>query len=106
LLGVVKDMQKKYSPYPYEKDTYVYASFGHLEGYSSSYYTYMWSLSLAEDMFGRFEKEGLMNEAVDRDYRKTIIEPGGTVDAADMVKNFLGRPSTFDALRRYLSAGE
>ncbi len=102
LLSVVKEMQKKYSPYPYEKGTYVYASFGHLEGYSSSYYTYMWSLSLAEDMFQRFEKEGLMNPEVDAEYRKDIIEPGGTVDAADMVKTFLGRPSSFDALARYL----
>lgn len=106
LLDVVKDMQKKYSPYPYEKDTYVYASFGHLEGYSSSYYTYMWSLSLSEDMYQRFEKEGLMNPEVGKAYRTAVIEPGGTVDAADMVKNFLGRESTFDALERYLSKEE
>ncbi len=102
LLGVVKEMQKKYSPYPFEKDTYVYASFGHLEGYSSAYYTYMWSLSLSEDLFLRFEKEGLMNPKVDREYRTSIIDPGGTEDAADMVRHFLGRDSSFSALENYL----
>jgi len=41
LLG---EMQKKYSPYPLVKGSLEYASFGHLDGYSSMYYTYMWSL--------------------------------------------------------------
>jgi thimet oligopeptidase len=102
LLGVVKEMQKKYSPYPLEKDTYVYASFGHLEGYSSAYYTYMWSLSLSEDLYTKFEKEGLMNHSTDRAYREAVIDPGGTVDAVDMVKHFLGRAASFDALENYL----
>jgi thimet oligopeptidase len=102
LLGVVKDMQRKYSPYPFEKGTYVYASFGHLEGYSSAYYTYMWSLSLSEDLYTRFETEGIMNPVTDRAYRESVIDPGGTIDAADMVNHFLGRKSSFDALEKYL----
>lgn len=102
LLEVVMDMQKKYSPYPYEQNTYIYAGFGHLEGYSSAYYTYMWSLALSEDMFTRFQAEGLMNPKIASEYRRYILEPGGTVDAEDMAKNFLGRESSFEALRNYL----
>lgn len=101
--GVVREMQKKYSPYPYEKNTHVYASFGHLEGYSSLYYTYMWSLALSEDLFLRFKNEGIMNPETAADYRKKVLEPGGTVDAMDMVTSFLGREHTFDALAAYLN---
>ena len=43
-----------------------------------------------------------MNPETARDFRKTILEPGGTVDASDMVKAFLGREQSFDALEAYL----
>lgn len=103
LMGVLKEVQKGYSPYPFEKGTYVFANFGHLEGYSSMYYTYMWSLMLSEDIFTKFKEAGLMNEEIAMRYRENILEPGGAIDAADMVKNFLGRDYAFDAFRRYLS---
>src|SRR5690606_31477340 len=38
------EIQAEYSPFGYVDDTYFYASFGHLNGYSAIYYTYMWSL--------------------------------------------------------------
>ncbi len=102
LLQVVKQNQETFSPYPYEEGTYVYASFGHLEGYTSRYYTYMWSLMLAKDLFTRFDENDMMNKEILRTYRDTILAPGGSVDAADMVKTFLGRNYTFDALKDYL----
>ncbi|MCP4674102.1 MAG: Zn-dependent oligopeptidase [Deltaproteobacteria bacterium] len=102
LLEVVKDMQKKYNPYPYEKGTYVFANFGHLEGYSSMYYTYMWSLVMAKDLLTKFNAAGLMNKENAMAYRKYVLEPGGTVDAAEMVKNFLGRDYAFDAFKTWL----
>jgi thimet oligopeptidase len=92
----------KYSPYPFEKDTYEYANFGHLEGYSSMYYTYMWSLVLAKDLFTKFKADGLMNKATALSYRKAVLLPGGSVDAAVMVKNFLGRDYSFDAFQKWL----
>ncbi len=101
-MKLLKKVQKDYNPYPFEKGTYVYANFGHLEGYSSMYYTYMWSLMLSEDIFTKFEEAGLMNEKIALKYRKSILEPGGQIDAADMVKNFLGRDYAFDSFRRYL----
>jgi len=96
-------IQKLMSPYPYQKGTAVQLSFGHLGGYSSAYYTYMWSLVLAKDMFTRFQQKGLLNHEVSMAYRKAILEPGGSVDAADMVKTFLGRPYSFDAFKAWLS---
>lgn len=58
----------------------------------AQYYGYMWSEVFSADMFHtRFLKEGLLNSATGLDYRKYIISRGGSIDAADMLKNFLGR---------------
>jgi thimet oligopeptidase len=99
---VVMEMQKKYSPFPYVKDTHFQASFGHLNGYSSGYYTYMWSLVIAKDMFSAFEKNGLMDDATAKKYRDSVLVPGGSKDAADLVKNFLGRPYGFESFKKWL----
>jgi thimet oligopeptidase len=100
---VMDDIQSKYSPFGYVDDTYFYASFGHLNGYSSIYYTYMWSLVIAADMHSEFVKKGLRNPELAHHYRKMVLEPGGTKDAADLVKNFLGRPYSFDAFAKDLA---
>ena len=41
------ELQERYSPYRYVDGTHFFANFGHLSGYSSAYYTYMWSLVIA-----------------------------------------------------------
>lgn len=99
----MKTIQSKYSPFGYVDDTYFYASFGHLNGYSSIYYTYMWSLVIAADMHSEFVKKGLRNPELAHHYRKTVLEPGGTKDAAELVKDFLGRPYSFDAFAQDLA---
>ena len=102
LLKTLLEVQKKYSPYPYQPGTHSYDNFGHLNGYSSMYYTYMWSLVLAKDLFTRFKAKGLMDKATALDYRRKILAPGGSKDAADLVKDFLGRPYSFDAYSHWL----
>lgn len=95
-------IQAAYSPFGYVDGTHFYASFGHLNGYSAIYYTYMWSLVIASDMFSEFEKEGLRNRAVALKYRNLVLAPGGSKDAADLVSDFLGRPFSFDAFAKKL----
>jgi thimet oligopeptidase len=98
------EMYQSYSPYPSVKGGHVYANFGHLVGYSSMYYTYQWSLVIAKDLFTRFRTAGLLSPGVAEAYRKSILEPGGTKDASDLVKDFLGRPYRLDAYKRWLQA--
>jgi thimet oligopeptidase len=82
--------------------THMYTSFGHLDGYSAYYYTYMWSLAIATDMLGRFEATSLRDTTVARSYRDEVLAPGGSRPAGDSVAAFLGRPYNLDAFRRWL----
>ena len=104
LLQFMKNMQARYMPYPYVDGTHTYASFGHLEGYSSMYYTYQWSLVLAKDIFTRFAKAGLLDTATAQEYREKILMPGGSVDADELVESFLGRPQNLEAYRTWLES--
>jgi thimet oligopeptidase len=85
-------------------DTHMYASFGHLAGYSSAYYTYMWDKVIAEDFFEQFDSKNLLAGDAPLRYRRTVLEPGGSVSANDLVKNFLGRPQSIAALQRWMAA--
>ena len=100
------ELQERYSPFAYIDGTRMFASFGHLGGYSSAYYTYMWSLVIAKDLFSAFDPDDLFDTAgsgVAGRYRDRVLAPGGSKDAADLVADFLGRPYTFDAYAAWLA---
>ena len=99
------ELQEKYTPFRKVAETYFQESFGHLEGYSAIYYTYMWSLVIAKDLFGVFRENGLLNPESARRYRRSILEPGGSRPAGELVKSFLGREATFDAFASWMNAG-
>jgi len=101
---LVAELQERYTPFRHVEGTYFQESFGHLDGYSAIYYTYMWSLVIAKDLFGPFRAAGLMDPGVARRYRRAILEPGGSKPAADLVKDFLGRPHGFEAYEAWLNA--
>ena len=103
LTAAMRELQARYSPFPYVEGTHMFAGFGHLAGYSSAYYTYMWSLVIAKDLFSAFDPDDLFDPAVAGRYRDLVLAPGGSRDAADLVADFLGRPSTFDAYAAWLA---
>jgi thimet oligopeptidase len=103
LTAAMRDLQARYSPFPYIEGTHMFAGFGHLSGYSSAYYTYMWSLVIAKDLFSAFDPADLFAPEVAARYRDRVLAPGGSRDAADLVADFLGRPYTFDAYAAWLA---
>ena len=82
---------------PTTPGTHPEASFGHLMGYDSGYYGYMWSKVYAEDMFSRFKADGVLNPVLGRRYRTEILERGSSRDEMESLKAFLGREPNEDA---------
>jgi thimet oligopeptidase len=96
-------LRQELLPFPHEEGTYFVCSFGHLHGYSAMYYTYMWSLVIAKDVFSRFEPD-LMDTGVAADYFEHVLSRGGTRDAEQLVESFLGRKQDFAAFENWLRA--
>jgi thimet oligopeptidase len=103
LTARLRELMDRYSVFPYLSGTHMQCHFGHLDGYSSAYYTYMWSLVIAKDMFSAFDQGDLFDPEVAGAYRDKVLAPGGRRDAADLVEDFLGRPYTFDAYAAWLA---
>ena len=101
-LGTLKALQKQFTPFRYVEGTRFHASFGHLVGYSAMYYTYMWSLVIAKDLLTPFNDKGLMATEITYRYRDLVLAPGGSKDAAELVRDFLGRDYSFAAFEAYL----
>jgi len=98
-----QELQATYSMVAPLPDTHFHAAFGHLDGYSSGYYTYMWSLVIAKDLFSAFDRDDLFAVEVAARYRDRILAQGGRRDAADLVEDFLGRPFGFDSFAAWLA---
>jgi thimet oligopeptidase len=103
--SIVSAVSRAYTPVAPMPDTHLQTSFTHLNGYSAFYYTYMWSLVIAKDLFSRFDRSNLMAAEPARRYRRLILERGGSAPAARLVEDFLGRPFRFDAWRSWLETG-
>jgi thimet oligopeptidase len=65
-------------------------SFGHLTGYGSKYYGYLWAKVFALDIFDTIKTNNFSKE-IGQKYKDIILKPGGTVDPALLVKTFLER---------------
>jgi thimet oligopeptidase len=99
---LLAEINDAYTPFKYVEGTHFQASFGHLIGYDAGYYGYQWALSIAQDLFTRFKKEGLMNPKTAAEYRKTILEPGAGEDENALVTRFLGRAPSDAAYKAFL----
>ncbi|MDX1620913.1 MAG: M3 family metallopeptidase [Nitriliruptorales bacterium] len=88
---------------PFHEGTFMPASFAHIMGgYDAGYYGYLWAQVFGDDMFSRFEQEGVTSPEVGRDYREKVLEPGGSKEAEDLLRDFLGREPSKEAFLRQL----
>lgn len=83
-------------------NTWFQAGFGHLTGYQGGYYGYLWSKVFAEDMAERFKELGMLSPEAGAFYRKNVLSRGGSADATDMLRDYLGREPKLDAYIRSL----
>ena len=97
------DLQNYTSYVPIPPDAHIYANFNHLAGYSSAYYTYMWDKVIALDFYQQFDQQNLLAGDTPMRYRRQVLEPGGSMSANDLVKNFLGRPQNMDAFQKWMA---
>ena len=93
---------ERYNPYKFVDGSYFYASFTHLTGYSSNYYTYVLDKVIAVDFFSQFDEKNLLDGPAALRYRKAVLEPGSSKPAAELVKDFLGRPQSIEALKTWM----
>jgi thimet oligopeptidase len=83
-------------------ETWYQAAFGHMIGYQSAYYGYLWSLVYAQDMYQRFDELGVLSPETGMYYRNKVLGRGGSMDGEAMLRDYLGREPKMDAFLKYL----
>lgn len=81
----------------------VSTSFSHIfkGGYAAGYYSYKWAEVLAADAFSLFKENGIFDKATAARFRH-LLEQGGSVDAADLYREFRGHDPQPEALLKAL----
>ncbi|MFP5204017.1 MAG: M3 family metallopeptidase [Acidobacteriota bacterium] len=101
--GLYQQDVKRFSTFTPVPDDHFFAAFTHLEGYASNYYTYVLDKVIAIDFFSQFDPNHLLDGPTAMRYRRAVLEPGATRPAAELVKDFLGRPQNMHALERWMN---
>jgi len=101
--ATTKRLYQSLQPWTWMEGNRMYASFGHLTGYSSNYYTYAFDKVIALDFFGQFDPADLLGCDAGSRYRKTVLEQGGSKPGRVMVRDFLGRDEEFSAFSDWLN---
>ncbi len=101
--ATAKRLYQSLQPWTWLDGNRMYASFGHLTGYSSNYYTYAFDKVIALDFFAQFDPADLLGCDAGARYRKAVLEQGGSKPGREMVRDFLGRDEEFRAFTRWLN---
>ena len=95
--------RERFSPYTFVEGDRYYTSFTWVTGYASNLYTYVLDKVIALDFLSQFDKNNLLDGPTAMRYRRAVLEPGASKPAAQLVKDFLGRPQTLDALKTWMN---
>jgi thimet oligopeptidase len=99
---ITREEVLRYTLVPPLPDTHGWAKFGALGVGSSAYYTYLWDQIIALDFYQQFDGERPLSGDTAMRYRKTVLEPGGSKPANELVRAFLGRPQNAAVLERWI----
>jgi len=97
-----RNLYTRFLPYAWIDGNRMYASFTHLVGYSSNYYTYLYDKVIALDFFSQFPRNALLDSPVAMKYRRTVLEPGGSLPGREIVHQFLGRSHSSEAFTHWM----
>jgi thimet oligopeptidase len=100
---IAKTLFQGLQPWTWLEGNRMYASFGHLTGYSSNYYTYAFDKVIALDFFAQFDPADLLNCEAGAKYRIAVLEQGGSKPGRQLVRDFLGRDEEFWAFSRWMN---
>jgi thimet oligopeptidase len=98
----LRDIRRYALTTPIASEARMFAAFGHLASYSSAYYTYQWDKVISEDFFQQFDQKNLLAGPTPMRYRRTVLEPGGSMSANDLVHHFLGRQQNTAAFQKWM----
>jgi len=101
--ALMRELYGRFQPWTWLDGNRMYASFGHLTGYSSNYYTYMFDKVIALDFFAQFDAKNLLGCEAGARYRRTVLEQGGSKPGRELVRNFLGRDEEFAAFSKWMN---
>ncbi len=96
----------RFLPYTWVEGNRLYASFGHLCGYSSNYYTYLYDKVIALDFFNLFPRTNLLDETVARRYREIVLAAGGSRPGKQIVEEFLSRQQSPEAFTKWVAESQ
>jgi thimet oligopeptidase len=101
--ALAKKDDARFNPFTRVEGDRYYASFTHLTNYASNYYTYVLDKVIAIDFFSQFDKHNMLDGPTAMRYRRAVLEPGASKPAAELVKDFLGRPQNMEALKSWMN---
>ena len=89
-LGLIPEIEARY------RSTY----FGHIfaGGYSSGYYSYMWTEVLEADAFEAFKEKGLFHKETANKLKKYVYSSGNTDDLMTQYVRFRGKEPEIEPL--------
>jgi thimet oligopeptidase len=93
---------ERFLPYRWIDGNRMYASFTHLCGYSSNYYTYLYDKVIAIDFFNQFDRLALLDDPATMRYRKAVLDRGGSAPGRALVQGFLGRDESMEAFEEWI----
>lgn len=76
--------------------------FNHIfsSGYAAGYYGYLWAEVLDKDAFSIFEKNGVWDIELAKQFKETFLEKGGSEEPMILYKSFAGREPDNEAFLR------